>query len=785
MKSLRLVVVKRLLLAVIGVFVCLGIAYLLLPKPELTTYQSYSRAYFDREGKLLRVSLADDQRYRLFTPLKHISPHLQQTTILYEDKNYYSHLGIDLIAMAGAVWRTYVLQNRRVGASTIPMQVARLRWKLNTKTIAGKLQQMFRALQLSKYYSKSQILESYFNLVSYGRNIEGVGAASLIYFNKSAAELSPIESITLAVVPQNPNKRNPTSAQGREQIYKARKRLFKNWKQSEGSNNLLATQVNMPLAVRDPKRLPFLAPHLIGDLNHSLPKFSHGRINTTLDLTKQSTTETIVKSYLARKKDQGLRNAVVLLLNHRTMEVEALVGSANFHDISIDGQVNGARAKRSPGSTLKPFVYALAMDQSLIHPMTLLCDAPRRFGGFTPENFDKRFLGPVFARDALITSRNLPAVILQSRLTKHGFYDFLKHAKISRLKNESHYGLSLALGGAEVTMEELIALYAMLVNGGKFKPINKIKSRIKQNSDKVQLLSPEASYLILDILKDNPTPAEQQTFGHHRILGDVAWKTGTSYAFRDAWAVGISGDYVVAVWVGDFRGSSNPAFVGRKAAGPLLFEIFAVLQSDRHWRVDQILNKNALNLSKAKVCANTGDLAGKYCPRTKEAWFIPGVSPIKVSTIHQIIPISKQSGLRHCWHQPGLTELQVFEFWPSDFSRIFQSAGISLKRPPAYEHDCLLNNASAFGQMPTINTPQSDVTHIIRNANIDQALIPFMATVDADVKEQFWFLGNNFLGKSELNTPYYWKPKAGEFEVRVVDDQGRAASALIKVIITD
>jgi len=785
MKSLSLVVVKRCLLALIAVFVCLGIVYLLLPNPELTAYQSYSRAFFDKEGKLLRVSLSDDQRYRLFTPLKHISPHLQQATILYEDKNFYSHLGIDLTAMAGAIWRTYVLQSRRVGASTIPMQVARLRWKLNTKTIVGKFQQMFRAIQLSKHYSREQILESYFNMVSYGRNIEGIGTASLIYFNKNAAELSPIEAMTLAVIPQNPNKRNPTSLQGREQIYKARKRLFENWTQRKGKDDLLATQVNMQLAVRNPERLPFLAPHLVDDLTRSLPKFTYGRINTTLDLSKQYLAETIVKTYLARKNNQGLRNAAVLLLNHHTMEVEALVGSENFHDISIDGQVNGTRAKRSPGSALKPFVYALAMDQGLIHPMTLLRDAPRRFGGFTPENFDKKFLGPVFARDALITSRNLPAVTLQSRLTKQSFYDFLKRAKISQLKNESHYGLSLALGGAEVTMEELIALYAMLVNGGRFEPIKKIRGRKRQGTDKVQLLSPEASYLILDILKDNPAPVEQRTFGHYRNIGDVAWKTGTSYAFRDAWAVGLSGDYVVAVWVGDFRGNSNPAFVGRKAAGPLLFEIFAALQSNRHWRVDQILNKHALNLRKAKVCANTGDLAGKYCPRIKDAWFIPGVSPIKVSTIHQAIPISKQSGLRHCWHQPGLTELKVFEFWPSDFSHIFQAAGISLKQPPAYEQDCLLNNASTFGQRPTINTPQSDVVHIIRYANIDQELIPFMATVDADVKEQFWFLGDNFLGKSKPNHPYYWKPKAGEFNISVVDDQGRAKSALVKVIIID
>ncbi|MFC1665875.1 penicillin-binding transpeptidase domain-containing protein, partial [Pseudomonadota bacterium] len=398
--------------------------------------------------------------------------------------------------------------------------------------------------------SKKDIFESYLNLVSYGRNIEGVGAASLIYFNKQAHELSLIEALTLSVIPQNPSKRNPTTRLGTARIIEARKRLYTLWKKEHGNNEFLHTLVNLPLSMRDPRQLPFLAPHLVNSINSNLPSLTYGNIYTTLNWNSQKITEEIIRNYVARKKDQGIHNATALILNHVTMEMEAEVGSADFNDASIDGQVNGVQAKRSPGSALKPFVYALAMDQGLIHPMSLLRDAPLRYGGFTPENYDKKFLGPVFARDALITSRNVPAVRLQSKLRKLSFYEFLRKANVSKLQEESHYGLSLALGGVEITMEELVSLYAMLANGGKLIPIKKHKSQSPDSKNIFFLLSREASYLTLDILKDNPAPADEQELGDYRILGEVAWKTGTSYAYRDAWAVGVSGNYVIAVWVG-------------------------------------------------------------------------------------------------------------------------------------------------------------------------------------------------------------------------------------------
>ncbi len=754
--------------------------YVFCPKPDLITFQNYSRAFLDKKGTLLRITLASDERYRLYTPLNKITPVFQQATILYEDKNFHHHFGVDVSALLRAFWSTYFTRGRRIGGSTIAMQVARLRWRMETTKIPGKIWQILRAIQLPRHFLKDEILEAYFNLASYGRNIEGIGAASLIYFDKRPDRLSLSEALSLAVIPQNPSRRNPTSKKGLIALSKARGYLYRRWIVFHPQDIDKKVFLKLALSIRSPDALPFLAPHFVNNLNADLLWLTHGFINTILDSQKQAIVKNIISLYVQRRKNEGIHNAVALLLNHDTMEVEAMVGSADFFNRAIDGQVNGVSAKRSPGSALKPFVYALAMDQGLIHPMTLLKDSPSRFAGFTPENYDKRFLGPVFARNALITSRNVPAVTLQSQLSGMSFYQFLQEAGITGLKEEDYYGLALVLGGSEITMEEMLKLYAMLANGGKLKPIQKLLDVPIDRSDEKQLLSAESSFLIMDILKDNPTPSSLNMIGSTFRHNDVVWKTGTSHSFRDAWAVGISGAHVLAVWVGNFQGHGNSAFIGRTAAGPLLFELFEALQANRGWKITDFIDPSRLNLRKVSVCANTGDLPGRHCPVAMDSWFIPGVSPIKVSTVHRAVPIDKNTGLRSCRSIPGKTVSKVYEFWPSDFLHIFQMAGISLKFPPEYGVGCDLNDKSMSGQNPVIKSPQHDVTYVLRSDLPDQDRIPLSAVVDTDAKELFWFINGSYVGKANRNKVFFWQSKIGDFSVTVVDDHGRAARGFFK-----
>ncbi len=753
-----------------GTLLLAAVGYQLLPRPDLYGDTRYSSAWFDRHGQLLRIGLAADERYRLPVSLQRVAPSMQQATLLYEDQDFYRHDGVDFPALLRAAWQTWVVAERRIGGSTLTMQVARLRYRL-PHTLWGKLQQIVLALQLERHFSKRELLGAYFNLAPYGRNIEGVEAASLIYFNKPASELTLPEALALSVVPQNPVRRNPTSKEGVKRLLAARSRLFARWLEQNPADSTRQSQLQLPLAIRPPEQLPFHAPHFVNAITSQ-----QGQINTTLDLTLQQQLEQGVARYIARRSGEGIRNAAALLVDSRSMEVVARLGSADFFANEIAGQVDGSRARRSPGSALKPFIYALAMEQGLIHPMTMMKDAPKRFGAYTPENFDQQFLGPLFARDALIKSRNVPAVNLTAELGGSGLYGFLQQAGVGEMRGPEFYGLALALGGLEVTMEELAGLYAMLANGGEWRPLRSLQS--EEEGEIRRLLSPEASFLTLEILRGNPPPQREILPGVVQPGQRVAWKTGTSYAFRDAWSVAVAGPYVLAVWVGNFDGSGNPALVGRTAAGPLLFELLALLELPQGSEEPET---DGLNVARVAMCADTGDLPGRHCPRTTPAWFIPGVSPIKVSTVHRAIPIDRVSGKRACFYDPASSRLEVYEFWPSDLQQIFRQAGMPRRTPPPFVGDCSLEQQAASGEPPRISSPSEVITYTLRADRIDEEHIPFEAVVDADVQHLYWFIDNRLAGESRAGELFMWPAEAGDYVVLVIDDHGRAAERRMQV----
>src|SRR5947208_1817331 len=384
-------------------------AWLLLPKPQLLDGISFSQCVRDRNGKLLRVTLSADQKFRIWTPLERISPDLIGATLRYEDKYYAHHPGVNPIALARGAADLLRFHRATTGGSTITMQLARLRFHLHTRTISGKLEQIMRAFELERHYSKNQILEAYLNLAPYGRNLEGIGAASEIYFDKPASKLSRPDGIALSVIPQSPSRRALHTDRDNHSVNLAQS----SWYDRAGSD----TDAEFSMREFRPRmqtERKFIAPHFVQEVLET----SHGRdeIVTTLDLEKQQAIERRVTDYVANNRNRGIENAAVLLVDTRTMDVVAQIGSADFHKTDINGQVDGTRSPRSPGSTLKPFVYALALEPGLIHPLSILADGPRSFGEYNPENFDREFLGPIRAGDALARSRNVPAVELASHL---------------------------------------------------------------------------------------------------------------------------------------------------------------------------------------------------------------------------------------------------------------------------------------------------------------------------------------------------------------------------------
>lgn len=548
----------------------------------------------------------------------------------------------------------------------------------------------------------------------------------------------------------------------------------------------------LPITLRTPRNLPFAAPHFVDQVLaeralHAPPEGTDAaRLDTTLDLRLQRLLEGRVRAYVDRVRARGVRNATAMLIDTRDMGVRALVGSASYFDASIHGQFNGANGKRSPGSTLKPFLYALALDQGVLHPATVLRDVPTAFGPYQPENFDGRFVGPVTAADALVRSRNVPAVSVAARLKDPGFYTFLRNAGIADMASEDHYGLALVLGGGEVTMEELARLYAMLSNDGLMRPL-----RWRADDPQVggtAMLSAEAAFIARDMLRRNPRPDLHFASGVRRQ--PVAWKTGTSWGFRDAWSVGIVGPYVLSVWLGDFEGAGNPSLVGVDIAAPLFFSIVDGLRAARvdaaaGGTLPEPARRWPLNLKRVEVCKASGDLPNAWCPQRTSTWFIPGKSPIRESTVHRAIAVDIATGAAACGpFDPARMRMQVYEFWPSDLMQAFAAAGIPRRKPPP-NADCADLADVGVGEAPKILSPLRATRYVLRLSHPADSAIALRATVDADVSRVFWFADGSYLATTDAGRTGQWIPtREGRYKLSAVDDHGRADNRIVEVTVT-
>ena len=490
-------------------------------------------------------------------------------------------------------------------------------------------------------------------------------------------------------------------------------------------------------------------------------KETSGRVvTTTLERDLQNAIQKLAVRYLQTQSRLDLRNAVVELYDWQKMELVAQIGSASFDDATIHGQVDGTRARRSPGSTLKPFVYALAMQEGLVHPDSIVLDAPRAFSGYNPENSDREFAGPLRASDALARSRNVPAVELTQKLRHPGLYDFLQSAGLGFPRPGAWYGLALPLGGAEVRMEDLVRLYAMLANHGVM-------------GDR-RLLSPEAAFLTLEMLGRVPPPEG------YALRAPVYWKTGTSHGYHDAWSVGVCGPYVLAVWAGNFDGRANPALMGRTAAAPLFFQILETLENSGRLPSVPHLPPPGANLRQVELCAESGQLPEAHCRHHIQGWFIPGVSPITTCAVHQDVIIDQATGLRLLADDGSRSvRREVFEFWPQDIEKLFAKAGLPRRRPPPFlpgQIDLSVGNGSF-----KILSPRPGAV-FTRRANVtDKSELALRASGSSDTRRVFWFDGAQFLGSCSADQSLRWLPSAGAHQLTAMDQDGRKAEAQIRV----
>ena len=758
--------------------------------PPLLSDTHFGRAYFDRNGNLMCITLSADDKYRLFTPLSDISEYVQRATILYEDKYFKFHPGVNPVALVRAAKNYFTSGARPVGASTITMQVARIKYDLDTRKIPGKLIQIAAAIYIDLFYSKDEILEAYLNLAPYGGNIESIGAASLIYFGKPARDLTKIEAITLSTIPQNPTKRGLNTDAGLANIMNMRGDLVRRWIDINPTDAGLETLANMPLNVRTTRDLPFYAPHFI---NYEISQRRNywndlgardSVVNTTLDLNLQSAMERTLQNQINSRAHLGIHNAAAILVNYKTMETLAYIGSANYFDKSIYGENDGVHARRSPGSTLKPLIYATAVDMGYIHGMTLLKDAKINFGVYAPENADSEFYGPVLARDALTHSRNIPAINLLRKIGTRNFYNILAASGVTNLKSPEWYGISVALGGAEVSMFELADIYATMANLGMRYDI--ITNTDTPRGDGKQILTPEAFFITLDMLARQSTPTKNIPFARKQTETlRHYWKTGTSSSFRDAWTAGIFGDFVLIVWVGNFDGTPNNAFSGAKAAAPIYFSLAETIEKYYAANGAPLHNNNFmrdnLNIAEIEMCDGVGGLAGKYCPKTVRAYFIPGKSPIETSSVYRAVPIDNATGMRACTYDAATTHMAVFEFWDAEYLDMFRRAGITRNTPPPFMPGCDLDDIVETRAAPVITSPL-DGTRAVIISDKNHEPVAFQAVSDMPAAKIFWFLDDEMIGTTLSGQTFTHHVSIGTHTVRITDEMGGGARINFSVV---
>jgi penicillin-binding protein 1C len=542
--------------------ICLGgivAGFRAIGPPPLARLDDISRVVVDRRGEVLRAYTTERGRWRLPVDVRTLDPLYLKMLKVYEDRRFDSHQGVDPLATlrstALALWHWRIVS----GASTLSMQAARLLDGVHERTAVGKARQALRALQLEHTLGKARVLKIYLDLAPFGGNIEGVRAASFIYFGKEPTRLSLAESALLVALPQSPEWRRPDK-------YPVRARAARDRVLDRAAAAGLATPAEIARAKAEPvpvarRDMPMLAPHLADLVATSTG--SEPVIRLTLDRTLQASIETVARAHV-QAFGQGV-SAAVIVIEHATGAVRAEVASAGYLDQSRQGAVDMARAMRSPGSTLKPLIYGLAFDAGIAHPDTLIDDEPVRFGLYRPKNFDTEWNGTVSIREALARSLNIPAVKVLDRLGAPALIARLRTAGTTPgLPGHGEPTLAVALGGLGLTLRDVATLYTAIARGGEAVALHHEPGNARTNA---RLMTPVAAWYLADILRHAPAPTPYRS-------GQIAYKTGTSYGYRDAWSVGFDARHTIAVWVGRPDGAAVAGLTGRTTAAPLLFDAF-------------------------------------------------------------------------------------------------------------------------------------------------------------------------------------------------------------------
>ena len=755
----------RMLIALVAGAALIALLDVAFPPPEPPPF---STQVLDRDGTLLSASLSRDHKWRLRTRITHVSPDLIRAILAKEDRYFLLHPGVNIYAVARALFANLTEGRRVSGASTITMQVARL-LEPGPRTYAVKIREALRSLQIERRYSKREILELYISLLPMGGNIEGVTSASWIYFDRPPDKLSLAQAVALAVLPNDPNglrlDRRAVPLQNSTRRWLRRFRRDGRFPATV-IEEALAEELHVARSAP-----PQQAPHY----SLLLRQRQKGDIlSSTIDARIQDAAERLLFHHVQRVMAEGVGNGAVLVIRNDSMDVSAWVGSADFTDAVNEGQVNGVTAVRSPGSTLKPFLFARAFDEGSLTPQMRLLDVPSDFNGYAPENFDGAYQGEVTVRAALLQSRNIPAVRELARQGTGSFITWLRQLGFAEIgRSEEQLGLSLILGGCGATLEELTRAYSVFAREGRLSSLRYMRDQEMGKGQ--QMLSPAAAYLLSDILVGHERPDFPREVLDVSRLPHIAFKTGTSYGKRDAWAIGWNGRYTVGVWMGNFSGEGAPRLSGTVMAVPLLVDLFNAIDRDGG---DLGIPRPDV-LERRRVCAHSGLLPSPQCGELTDDWAIRDVStkrrcellrPFRVDagrSMHYCMDCLPDSGAEQAWYMVVDPRLAVW----------YEENNIGIERPPPHNPQC---TARMVGEGPDILSPTSDYTYYLEKGAEQEILL--QAASLPGVRRQFWYADGELLGDVAAGGRMFFRPTGKRHRISCMDDAGRERSVEIEII---
>ncbi len=727
----------------------------------------YSTIITDEKGEMINAYLTRDEKWRMKTELYEISLLLRKTIVAKEDKYFYYHPGINLIAIVRAAVNNLSQGRRTSGASTITMQVARA-LEHRHRSIGTKLIETFRALQLEWKYSKDEILQLYLNLVPYGGNIEGVKSASLLYFKKAPDHLSLAEITALSIIPNRPS--SLLIGKNNDLIIEERNLWLKRF---------AAEKVFTIKEIEDALGEPLTAaratvPHYVPHLSYQLKKqLNSTLIHTNIRLNTQLKIEKLTSDYIRNLRTGNIRNAAVVVMENKTGKIISYVGSADFNDTTDGGQVNGAAAIRQPGSTLKPLLYGLCIDEGLLTPKMVMTDVPVNYRGFAPENYDQKFNGFVTVEYALEHSLNIPAVKGLRLLGIEKLTNTLINAGFQQVQKDQYkLGLSMILGGCGTTLEQLTTLFASFANNGLYR--SPAFTRPLSHTATTKLLSASAAYMVTDILSKVNRPDFPLNWQATEHMPKIAWKTGTSYGRRDAWSIGYNKQYTVGVWVGNFSGQGVPELSGSNTATPLLFKIFNTIDYSNNgdWF------DAPQNCEWRKVCTASGLPPGSACTDLVLDHFIPLISTTTPCQHIQEVKLNTDSSLSYCATcvPSGGYKKKWYRLIAPDMQDYFTQHNIAFDRIPPHNPGC---ERLFMGDGPSITSPANGSEYYINKK--DREPLQLTAQTANDVSKVYWYINDKFYKTSATGEKQFFIPGEGPVKISCTDDKGRNRNIWINV----